>query len=192
MKKIFLFLLLLPLSIFAQNADSIPVIKHSPNKAAIMSAVIPGLGQVYNKKYWKVPLLYGGFGVCIYAIDYNLGWYRKFKQAYSYRIDDDPMTIDEFENTTLSAENLRYYKNTFKRNLDIAYIATGIIYVLNIVDAYVDAQLFDFDVGENLSIRFEPDILLAPTNSEIINNQPGFILTRRIGLKAELMVNISL
>jgi hypothetical protein len=118
---------------------------HSPKKAAIMSAVLPGLGQAYNKKYWKIPITYN-------SVQYSL--YRK---AYLAKIDDDPSTIDEYP---FASENgLLQRLNQHRRTRDILIAGAVLVYALNIIDASVDAHLFEFDVSDNLSLHFEPLIV---------------------------------
>jgi hypothetical protein len=130
----------------------------NPQKAAIMSAVIPGLGQVYNKKYWKVPIIYAGFGTFVYFIKYNQKEYLKWKQAYmdfpDYHLEYSfPLTLDQIDRA----------KNSFKRYRDLSIIGTAGFYLLQIIDATVDAYLFDWDVSEDISLRIEPSIIQSPS-----------------------------
>lgn len=143
-------------------ADSIstePVVKekkkHSPFKATIMSTALPGLGQVYNGKWWKVPIIYGGFGGLIYSSVFNDLKFQTYKKAYLVRVDDDPSTTDEFEGVYSDA-NLRELVDFYQRNRDISLIFTGVLYALNIIDASVDAHLKDFDVSDDLSMKIRP------------------------------------
>ena len=129
----------------------------NPQKAAILSAVLPGLGQVYNKKYWKVPIVYAGFVTLAFFIDYNQKNYFKFKQAYldfpDYHLEYSfPLTLDQIERA----------KDSFKRYRDLCIIGTAGFYLLQIIDATVDAYLFDWDVSDNLSLKIEPSILQSP------------------------------
>lgn len=126
----------------------------SPRKAAILSAVLPGLGQVYNHKYWKVPIVYAGFGTFAYFIHFNQKGYLRWKQAYidfpDYDLDYDfPLTIEQIDRT----------KNAYKRYRDLSIIGTAGFYLLQILDATVDAYLFDWDITEDLSLKLEPDFL---------------------------------
>lgn len=129
---------------------------HSPKKATIMSAVLPGLGQVYNKKYWKVPIIYGGFAVAGYYLNDNLKKIDLYKSAFQAETDGDPNTINDTGFTTPQLEDLIDQYKTWR---DLSYIAIGAIYVLNIIDANVDAHLFYFDVGEDLSMNIQPFFL---------------------------------
>ena len=135
--------------------DSVVVKKHSPLKATLMSTALPGLGQVYNGKWWKVPIIYGAFGGLIYSSVFNDAKCRTYKNAYLLRIDDDPATTDEFEGRYSDA-NLRELVDFYQRNRDLSLIFTGVIYALNIIDATVDAHLKDFDVSDDLTLKVRP------------------------------------
>ncbi len=124
------------------------------NRIALQSAMLPGLGQARNHKYWKIPIIYTGFGVLIYFIDANNDSYQTYKTAYLYRNDNDATTVDDFPNYT--SDDLKVRKDFYRRNRDLSYILTGVLYTLNIIDAYVDAQLKDFDVSDDLSLRTDP------------------------------------
>lgn len=173
MKRYFIppifFLLLLAGNLFAQQATTdtlaqaatvdttlqVEEKKHSPFKATIMSTALPGLGQIYNGKWWKVPIIYGGFGGLIYSSVFNDMKCRTYKEAYLIRIDDDPATTDQFEGRYSDA-NLRELVNYYQRNRDLSLIFTGVLYALNIIDATVDAHLKDFDVSDDLSLQIRP------------------------------------
>ncbi len=145
----------------ASITDSMKVKEHSPKLASIFSMVIPGMGQVYNKKYWKVPVIYAGFGTLIYFANNNNNYYQKYKTAYQYRIDDDSTTVDNYPYA--SNENLLNQKDYWRRNRDLTYIGVIVLYVLNIVDASVDANFYDYDISDDLSLRVEP-MLIKPKN----------------------------
>lgn len=128
-----------------------------------MSAALPGLGQVYNGRWWKVPIIYGGFaGLTYMAVSNNENMLR-YKNAYLLRVDDDPDTVDEFSGIYSDA-NLQQLKTAHQRNRDLSFILMGILYVLNIVDANVDGHLKDFDVSEDLSLRLRPTLQPAGPN----------------------------
>ncbi len=144
--------------------------KPNPKKAVIYSAIFPGLGQIYNRKYWKLPIVYGGFLGCAYAITWNSTQYDGYKQAYNDITDNDPNT-NSWQNylrygmnpSDLSPSDMDWYTNAFKnkkdffrRNRDLSYIVTVGMYALCMLDAYVDAQLFDFDINPELSMKVEP------------------------------------
>ncbi|PJA08926.1 MAG: hypothetical protein COX70_02680 [Flavobacteriales bacterium CG_4_10_14_0_2_um_filter_32_8] len=140
-----------------------PIKIHSPTKATLFSTAFPGLGQVYNHKYWKVPIIYAGMGISIYFVVTNKKSFNNFKTAYGYRIDGNPLTIDEYEGR-LSESSLKSYMDYYQRNKDLSYIVSGLFYILNIVDAAVDAHLFDFPKNDNLSFNFMPSIELTDNN----------------------------
>lgn len=166
MKYFFLlsFILLISVSSKAQidkdslyRADSLKTFKRA-NKALLLSTVLPGAGQVYNKKIWKVPVIYTGIGVLAYSAISNNKDYKNYKTALLYRLDGDTLTTDE-EFANLTDDQVRDAKDFYRRNRDLSYILLGILYGLNIVDAYVDAQLSDFDVSDNLSLSASPTFI---------------------------------
>lgn len=141
-----------------------PAVVHSPRKATIYSAALPGLGQIYNRKYWKVPLVYGGFATLGYFINFNNGEYVKYRQAYSDILDLDPNTSSylrlipnyraELESQYI--DKLRQYKDYWRRNRDLLVISTAMFYALNIIDASVDAHFFKFDISDDLTLKWAP------------------------------------
>jgi hypothetical protein len=131
---------------------------HNPQKAAILSAVLPGLGQVYNKKYYKVPIIYIGFSTLAYFIYFNQKGYLEWKQAYidypDYNLNYDfPLTLEQIDRT----------KNSYKRYRDLSIIGTAGFYILQILDATVDAYLFDWDISDDLSLKIDPVIIQTPS-----------------------------
>ncbi len=130
----------------------------SPRKAAIKSAIVPGLGQIYNKKYWKLPLVYGALGTTAGVFIYNVKTYKKLRTAYTLKADDNPdndILIDpKFRN--ISAQSLKSYRNVFRQNVDYSVLFFIIFWGLNVVDASVDAHLKSFDVNDNLSLQIVP------------------------------------
>lgn len=131
---------------------------HSPKKATIMSAALPGLGQIYNKKYWKVPIIYGGFAAAGYFLNDNLKQIDRYKTAFQAATDDDPTTEND---TGFSVPQLETLIDQYKTWRDLSYIAIGAIYILNIIDANVDAHLFYFDVSEDLSMNIQPFVTIS-------------------------------
>ncbi len=127
---------------------------HSPLRATMLSATLPGLGQVYNNRIWKVPIVYAGFGAIIYFIDFNNTEFQTFRSAYVARVDGNPNTSDDFP--FYSTDQLERAMNFYRRNLEVTYIAGAALYLLQILDATVDAHLLDFDVGENLTMNIIP------------------------------------
>jgi len=151
---------------------------HSPRKATIYSAVLPGLGQIYNRKYWKIPIVYGGFATLGYFINFNNGEYVKFRQAYSDIIDSDPNTVSyvklignkdmlKDENKGQLTERLRSAKDYWRRNRDLVVIGTAVFYALNIIDASVDAHFFNFDISDDLTINWAPGPIICRENKLI-------------------------
>ena len=153
------------LNVHAQEKVRDSLQHHSATKAIILSAVLPGAGQAYNKKYWKMPIIYAGLGVLIYSIDFNSKKYRTFKDAYIARTDSSALTTDDYPRYT--ADNLRSLFQYYRRNRDLCYILTGAVYVLNVLDAYVDAELFYFDVSDDLSMNCSPFIMNSPQGNTI-------------------------
>lgn len=138
----------------------------APAKAAFYSAILPGLGQAYNKKYWKIPIIYAAIGVSLYAYSWNNEKYQELRDAYKSRLAGN--TDDEF--AYLDNDRLISYQQYYERNRDISlFIAIG-FYVLNIVDANVDAHLQQFNINDNLSLSPEVDV-------KDINSKPNFGLS---------------
>jgi hypothetical protein len=157
--------------------------KPNPTKAVIYSAVFPGLGQIYNRKYWKLPLVYGGFIGCIYACSWNGSTYTGYKSAFQDFMDSDPNTKswEAYVNSSIQKlgtdpskwpeSDRNWFGNTFLKNRkdyyrryrDMSYIFTVAFYAICMIDAYVDAQLFDFDISPDLSLKVEPFIIPQTT-----------------------------
>ncbi|MFA9221316.1 MAG: DUF5683 domain-containing protein [Sediminibacterium sp.] len=130
--------------------------KHSPLKATIYSAVLPGSGQIYNHKYWKAPIVYAGLGACVYFISDNTQNYRFWKGAYIAFNDTDLSTNPSGDAEGLSSNQLDANQLYYKKLLDISYMSFLGVYALQIIDANVDAHLFSFDVSPNLSLNYTP------------------------------------
>lgn len=154
---------------------------HSPKKAALRSAILPGLGQVYNKKYWKLPIVYGGLGVCGSIFFYNLNNYQDTRFAYRVkynmrinRTDSALYALIKPNLKPLPEENLRYYRNQFRRDVDYSVLFFMLLWGLNVVDAAVDAHLKSFDVSPELSLRIKPGYSdIAKTNGISLQLQIG-------------------
>lgn len=161
-------------------SDSVPDTKtnfwnaqpHSPKKAALF-ALVPGLGQAYNKKYWKIPIVYTALGVSGYAIWFNAYYYNDLKDAYLIRTDGDSTTTDEYVTLIPSEASLLQYAEYYKKNLDLSVIIFSAVYILNIVDAVVDAHLFSFDISDDLSLQIKPYYNLSDYNSFAMSNNAG-------------------
>ncbi|MCF0207675.1 MAG: hypothetical protein HUK15_09635 [Bacteroidales bacterium] len=124
---------------------------HSPRTASLL-AIVPGAGQAYNHKYWKMPIVYATMGACIYVVVSNQKQFSRYKKAYMLR---DAGEVDEF-NGILSSQAILNNMDSKRTIRDYALAGTILLYALQIVDANVDAHLFYFDVGDNLSARFYP------------------------------------
>lgn len=134
--------------------------QHSAHKASIYSAVLPGLGQAYNKKYWKIPIIYAGFGALAYNISINSKEERKFTQAYRYRMRGDTTPTDnEYVARYQNVNDLLKGRDYYRRKVELSVIFTAALYLLNVVDAAVDAHFFDYDVSEDLSINISPVVI---------------------------------
>ncbi len=157
---------------FGQSTDStsakeegIPKKKKNPqnvaaNKAALMSALVPGLGQFHNKRYWKPPIIYVGAGVVTYFIIENNRQYQLFKDGYSQRSNDPNASIDP-SISGYSTENLRILRDDYRRYRDMSVVFGVALYALNIIDAYVDRHLMEFDVSDDLSLHVKPFLYTA-------------------------------
>ena len=125
--------------------------EHSVKRAVLLSSLLPGSGQAYNRKFWKMPLVYAALGTTIYfAID-NHREYRYYSDGFEALIKGD-----DWFNGQFSENNLIVIQNEFRKDRDLMIILAVLAYALNILDAYVDAHLFSYDMSENLSMRFEP------------------------------------
>lgn len=146
-----------PLAVVADsNVVVLPESTHSVKKAVRYSMVLPGLGQAYNRKYWKIPIIYGLGGFTAFTAVRNGREYIRYRDAYRIRVDGDPATIDEFQGQINNAV-LRQNRDAFRQRRDLYWILTAGVYALNLVDAAVDAHLFDFNVSDNLSMHlFQP------------------------------------
>lgn len=140
-----------------EKLDTTPY--HSPKKAMLLSALLPGAGQIYNRKYWKAPVVWTGFAVMGYFINQNNREYKRFRTAYNYNVDGDSNTISEFP--TVSPALLANERDLYRKWRDLSIILTVGWYALNIIDANVDAHLFTFDVSDVATLRWEPTFNMA-------------------------------
>lgn len=142
----------------------------SAKRAMWLAIVIPGAGQIYNRKYWKLPIVYGGFLGCLYAIRWNNQMYQDYSQAYMDIMDNDPNTqsYNEFLHlgNTITPENTERYQDLFRRRKDyyrryrdLSVFCLIAVYALSVIDAYVDASLSEFDISQDLSFKVEPAII---------------------------------
>ncbi len=131
----------------------------NPKKAAYLSLAFPGGGQIYNKRWWKLPLVYGALGGVVYAIDYNQDYYRLFKNAYQQKVNDQPITDPKALSLgldRLDPRSLRLFRDRYDKNTQLSYIGLVFVYALQSVEAFVDAHLKTFDVNEDLSLHLKP------------------------------------
>ena len=155
-----------------QISDTAKKKEHSPRIATIRSAIFPGLGQIYNKKYWKLPIVYGAMGGAAGVFLFNFGNYKATRFAYKVKynmrvLKTDSAKYDKIraDLIPLSEESLRFYRNQFRRDIDYSAIFFLVMWGLNIVDATVDAHLKSFDVSPDLSLKIKPGYSdLAKTN----------------------------
>ena len=141
-----------------------------PQRALWLALVIPGAGQIYNRKYWKLPIIYGGFMGCIYALTWNNMMYKDYSQAYLDIMDSDPGTASYNKflhlGRTVTKDNEERYKQLFKsrkdkyrRWRDMSFFVMLGVYAISVIDAYVDAELSVFDISKDLSLKVEPTII---------------------------------
>ena len=154
----------------AMAAETKPRFIPNSNRAIWLALVIPGGGQIYNRKYWKLPIVYGGFVGCAYALTWNNRMYKDYSQAYLDIMDDDPNTQSYNQFLHLGAQinesNIERYKEIFRKRKDKyrrwrdlgTFVMIG-IYAFSVIDAYVDASLSEFDISDDLSLRIEPTML---------------------------------
>ena len=142
-----------------------------PKRALWMALVLPGAGQIYNRKFWKLPIFYGGIVGCVYAMSWNNGMYHDYAQAYIDISDGNPATdsynkflhigttsINELTDTRYK-ELFRNRKDRFRRWRDMSFFALVGVYALSVIDAYVDASLSEFDISNDLSLRVSPAVI---------------------------------
>jgi hypothetical protein len=143
---------------------------HSSKKAVMFSAVLPGLGQVYNGKYWKLPILYGTAGTLFFFYQYNLYQYNRYFSAYEAELDgfdhefSDPIYRDRY-GSGLASELLEF-SDYYYRNLERTVIGMFGLYFLNVIDAMIDAHFFYFDISDDLSFHWTPDMYVGPLGDQ--------------------------
>ena len=139
------------------------------NRSVWLALVFPGGGQIYNRKYWKLPIVYGGFVGCTYALSWNNKMYKDYSQAYLDIMDDDPNTksYEDFlpMNSSIAGQEERFKeifrkrKDAYRRQRDLSIFAFIGVYLLSVIDAYVDAELSDFDITKDIGLRVEPAVI---------------------------------
>ena len=146
------------------STKQLPQKLHSPRKATLMSTFCPGLGQIYNKKYWKVPVIYVGFAALAYSINFNQSKYKTYLNAYKDGLNNVPDAYTNIYN--YNPEYLNNLQHYYHRYRDLSVIGVAALYLLNVVDACVDAHLFSFDVSENLSLHVQPTLINTAYNNQ--------------------------
>ncbi len=130
---------------------------HSPRKAVLYSMILPGLGQVYNRKYWKIPFIYGGAGAFLYYVSYNQMKYRKFRDAlFENKPTGEDAIIDGYR---IPYSSLDRGTNYYRRYRDLSIAGLAGMYLLNVIDAMVDAYFVRYDITDDLSLKLEPAVI---------------------------------
>lgn len=187
-KFISLFLIIILMAVTypsrASRPDSLSKpFKASPRKASLYSMALPGLGQAYNKKYWKIPIIYAGVGALTYFGINNYSEYKKWGDAYEYKVTNQTYPYENDLPTRYTADQLLSQKNYYRRNFEVTILLGTLLYVLNIVDAAVDAHLSGFDVSDNLSVNITSQPLLNPklsSNESFITSGAGLTLSLKL------------
>ena len=166
------------------KTDTVPPVQNlnkklfipNPTKATWLAVVFPGGGQIYNRKYWKLPIIYGGFAGCAYALSWNGKMYKDYSQAYLDIMDSNPNTKSYEDLLPPNAQyneeqlknTLKRRKDSFRRFRDLSIFAFIGVYLISIIDAYVDAELSNFDISPDLSMKLEPTVI--DNNSQFRSN----------------------
>lgn len=149
-------------NLIVESQDTVTIIpdsvfqKHSPRKAVMYSLICPGLGQVYNKKYWKIPFIYGAGGAFLYYINYNQTKYKKFRNAIYNEIDTQQRVV--IDGYPYEYDDLDIVRDYYRRYRDLSIAGLAAIYLLSAIDAMVDAHFFYYDLSDNLSMRIQPAV----------------------------------
>lgn len=151
------------------NVEKKPRFIPDPQKATWLAVVFPGAGQIYNRKYWKLPIVYGGFIGCLYAFNWNSQMYKDYRQGYLDIMDSDPNTksYEDFFRPGYDFENNKEYikevfkkrKDRYRRWRDLSIFAFVAVYALSVIDAYVDAQLSNFDINDDINMTLNPQLI---------------------------------
>jgi hypothetical protein len=169
--------------------------KPDPKRAMWLAIVLPGAGQIYNHKYWKLPIIYGGFVGCAYAMRWNNQMYSDYSRAYIDISDNDPETksyekfpyliMAQSDTERLKAQ-FKARKDRFRRWRDLSFFCMLGVYGLSIIDAYVDASLSQFDISDDLSLHVEPGFVGTSGKKSGINSEVNPFSTTGIGINAAL------
>ena len=160
------------------QTDTLKKKRSVASTAALYSTILPGLGQAYNKKYWKIPIVYGVIAIPVSLFRYNSNWYKKTREAFTIRSTNDTANFNKIDPqlVPLSNESLRLYRNEFRKNMDFSVLGILVAWGLNIVDATVDGHLRGFDISDEVTLKLDPHFS-APTG--------------QWGLKAAFQLNFS-
>ena len=148
------------------------VFKPNPQKSLWYAIICPGLGQIYNRQYWKVPIVYGGVAGLTYAISWNGKYYRDYSRGYRDIMDSDP-TTNSYEKllpygtdptSSYAKDLMKSRQNIYRRYRDLSIVGAVAFYAITVIDAYVDAQLADFDISPDLSMQVVPTMLQTPNS----------------------------
>ncbi len=167
-----------------------------PKRAMWLALVFPGGGQIYNRKYWKLPLIYGGFLGCVYALSWNNMMYRDYSKAYIDIMDDDPNT-NSFEafiprgynvntNLTRIQDLFRRKKNYYRRYRDLSMFCMIGVYALSVIDAYVDAELSSFDISKDLSMKVLPTVIQDRNSVAAVSQSHNPYASQSYGVRCSL------
>ena len=169
--------------------------KPDPKRAMWLAIVLPGAGQIYNHKYWKLPIIYGGFVGCAYAMRWINQMYSDYSRAYIDISDNDPETksYEKFTYLVMSQTDperlktqFKARKDRFRRWRDLSFFCMLGVYGLSIIDAYVDASLSQFDISDDLSLHVEPGFVGTSRKESLINTESNPFSTTGIGINAAL------
>ena len=209
---LFLILFSLPIKIYAQHdslstlRDSLIVKKdstiqkntksypkafpknHSPKKALILGLIIPGSGQIYNRKFWKLPIVYGGIGGLGYLAYYNGSKYTGYRRSYLAMVDDDPLTVNTYDPNKSQAD-MKLFRDNYQKFYEYSVVGLVGFYLLTVADAFVDAHLMNFDISDDLSLSIKPKLefnSFKPQTDFSNRWSAGLGLNFQIGSKASL------
>jgi TM2 domain-containing membrane protein YozV len=150
----------------AQEQDTVAITgldhTHSPRKAVIYSLICPGLGQIYNKKYWKLPIIYGAGGAFVYFIVFNQMKYAKFRDTYINNTGAEADDVFRIDGLKYRYSILPRGRDYYRRYRDLSVLGMGAIYLLTVMDTMVDAYFFSYDVSDDLTMKLEPAIIEGP------------------------------
>lgn len=130
-----------------------------PKRAVLLSMIVPGAGQVYNRQAWKLPAIYGGYGALLYTLSYNQDLYQRFDIAYRASIAGETHEFPRLNTNTIES-----YRDQTRKNVELTYIGMGAVYIITLLDAFVSAHLSTFDVSEDLSLHIPAPNTFAPLN----------------------------